>query len=122
MARLTPLAQEIALCAVFGPGTTIGLLRGGEEIEDAGYLRQALGPPAFSDSDQGFRVLTNQADMRFGPWGEAASAPVDGWAAFRADGELMAVGEIRTRNERDRQPPQGHELVIMAGKLELVNG
>lgn len=111
---LTTAAKDEVLATLFGSGCLVVLMRGGAEIADAGYTRQAV--TFSSPTGKLQRTIENMADLVFGPWKDDARSPVTGWAVAR-DGVLI-TGALPFEDEREA-PRRGDELVFRAGVMSL---
>ena len=115
MGELTAAAKEQALLAVFSTAM-LGLTRNGVEIADPGYTRQIVLMEHDHRRSRGkYVVVTNQAEIFFGYWEEAATEAITGWFIARIDGVVIAKGEIPLD---DQFPPRkGEELVVRVGTI-----
>ena len=97
------------------PGSLVMVLtRDGAEIEDDGYEPQPFlvsSPQSLGQSST--RVVTNDEEIRFGPWEDNAER-VDGWEVRAADSTAWVV-----RGSIIEQPRVGQELFISRRRIVL---
>lgn len=116
MPELTQHAQDKALHAMFDGSLTLALTRGGQEIADTGYQAQPITLTApLSIGDDSARIVTNAAEVRFGPWADDTADPVEGWELRDGTGTVLAVGQYLSQERFMR----GQEAVIRSRTLIL---
>jgi hypothetical protein len=112
MSGLSQEAKDAALNYLLA-NTYVVLTRAGKPVDDLGYrnLRVSWSPPQQGNGSA--RYVNNDDDLRFGPWQEDASGPIDGWMA------VTETGEVRVRQSLPRveNPRKSDELIAYQGTL-----